>query len=225
MSGVTELHPGDDRLMTLALDEVGDAERTMLVDHLARCASCRSEYDALSATIERTLAAAPSVPPPVGFEQRVLDAMGFSATQEAGVRRIAPRRTARWGLVAASLALGAGLGAGITYQVAHEAAPAPVVTAQDRLLTTPAGDRVGTVAHSYLDGSSVLVISLTDGKPGMTYECRARLADGGTVRLGEWTVGSERAGTWLVHEPPGNASSVELVANGGAGPVWSRARL
>lgn len=222
---MTELHPGDDRLLSLALDDIGDPERAVLLEHLARCASCRSEYDGLSAAIEQTLAAAPSVPPPIGFEERVLDAMGFGQEPTDRLHVGTRRRAARWGLVAASLVLGAGLGAGVTYQVAHEeAATPPAVTAEDQVLTTPAGERVGSVAHSYFDGSPVVVISVTHGRPDMTYLCRARLGDGSTVKLGEWTVDANRHGTWVV-QPPGNASSLELVANGGAGPVWSRADL
>src|SRR3954454_3486293 len=75
---MSETHPGDD-LIALALDDLHPRERTAAVEHLLACPTCREEYDAVAATVENTLVAAPAVGPPPGFEKRVLAALGVSA--------------------------------------------------------------------------------------------------------------------------------------------------
>src|SRR4051794_33481652 len=75
---MSETHPGDD-LIALALDDLHPRERTAAVEHLLACPKCREEYDAVAATVENTLVAAPAVGPPPGFEKRVLAALGVGA--------------------------------------------------------------------------------------------------------------------------------------------------
>src|SRR3954454_24344928 len=75
---MSETHPGDD-LIALALDDLHPRERTAAVEHLLACPTCREEYDAVAATVENTLVAAPAVGPPPGFEKRVLAALGVGA--------------------------------------------------------------------------------------------------------------------------------------------------
>ena len=41
----SDRHPGD-RLAALADGRLPEPERTRVLDHLARCADCRSDYDA-----------------------------------------------------------------------------------------------------------------------------------------------------------------------------------
>src|SRR3954454_11200352 len=75
---MSETHPGDD-LIALALDDLHPRARTAAVEHLLACPRCREEYDAVAATVESTLVAAPAVGPPPGFEKRVLAALGVGA--------------------------------------------------------------------------------------------------------------------------------------------------
>ena len=75
---MTELHPADD-LVALALGDLEPVARDHVLRHLSTCLGCRGTYDALAATVEATLAAAPQVDPPLGFEDRALAAMGIAA--------------------------------------------------------------------------------------------------------------------------------------------------
>lgn len=224
---MTELHPDGDLLVALALDDVAEPERDSMLQHLSGCSACRSEYDALSSTIERTLAASPAVGPDPGFDRRVLDAMGFVRDAHPPVRRIARSRLSRWQLVAASVVLGLGVGAGATYALAHDTGAGRTVTASGNssFLTTAAGRNVGTVTRAYGSRGPALVVTVAGGRTGMTYQCRVRLADGRSVAVGNWTVTSPGGDTWVADAPAGNAVAVDMVANSGAGPVWSSARL
>lgn len=149
---MSETHPGDD-LIALALDDLHPRERTAAVEHLLACPTCREEYDAVAATVENTLVAAPAVGPPPGFEKRVLAALGVGAPpvsaepvrqqvqqpvqqprpQSAGQR---PRASAgkhlrtrsrkglgQWLVVAASAVIGLALGAGVTHVLQDDSAP------------------------------------------------------------------------------------------------------
>jgi anti-sigma factor RsiW len=151
---MSETHPGDD-LIALALDDLHPRERTAAVEHLLACPKCREEYDAVAATVENTLVAAPAVGPPPGFEKRVLAALGVGAStvpsepvlqpvqqpvQPPAVQR--PRASAgkhlgtrsrrslgpvhgQWLAVAASAVLGLALGAGVTHALQDDSAPNP----------------------------------------------------------------------------------------------------
>jgi hypothetical protein len=235
-------HHDDDLLLALALDDVTEPERETALQHLSHCAQCRVEYDALSATIERTLAAAPSVEPEPGFDRRALERMGFvsgvpevsgarrtpvaDAPRDGGVRRTL-RRPARWQLAAASVVLGLGIGTATTYALtrAADTGGPPAVTAQASSLWTKDGVQVGTVTRGYAEGHPVFVVTVKGAPVGMDYQCRVRLSDGTKVAIGEWTIESAEGQTWVVDAPAGNAKAMELVANAGAGPVWSKARL
>ena len=58
---MAEQHLTHDRLVDLALD--GVADREPLLRHLSGCSGCRTEYDAVSAAVDHTLAAAPRSSP------------------------------------------------------------------------------------------------------------------------------------------------------------------
>lgn len=221
---MNDLHPDDDLLLALALDDVDDSERETTLKHLSTCHRCRNEYDALSATVEQTLAAAPSVEPGPGFDARVLTAMGFDEAAPAQGRT---RRTwRRWQLVAASVAVGLGLGAGgaVALQRINDSSR-ETLAQNSSYLETAAGERVGTVTPSFVEGEPVLVVTVTSGRVGMKYLCLLRLENGQQVASAEWVLEYERGATWVVKVPRTPVTEVELVANGGAGPVWSTARL
>src|SRR5215469_2616305 len=74
----------------LALGVLTGRERAEAVAHLDRCEDCREDVRQLMATGEGLLALLPEREPPVGFEMRVLDRMGFGpavgGAGEAGAR-------------------------------------------------------------------------------------------------------------------------------------------
>src|SRR5215472_17263161 len=61
----------------LALGVLTGRERAEAVAHLDRCEGCREDVRQLMATGDGLLALLPEREPPVGFEMRVLDRMGF----------------------------------------------------------------------------------------------------------------------------------------------------
>lgn len=243
-------HPSDELLLALALADVDPPERERLGTHLAGCAACRGEYHAIEDAVGATLDAAPSVAPPAGFSGRVVAAMelasgtggngvgaGAGAGGGAGTARPSP---SRWLLVGAGLAVGLVVGVAATLGVQTLQAPvvpdpAPASSAQPTpgvheasALVTRTGQTVGTVGHTVLGGKGVLVVAVTAGRPGMTYECVVVASDGSRTSGGRWTLeegyGSRAgvgAGTWVVELGTGDVARVELVAPSGA--VWSRA--
>jgi anti-sigma factor RsiW len=228
---MAETHPGDD-LVALALDDLDPRARTATLAHLATCARCREEYDALADTVEATLVAAPPVGPPAGFEERVLSALGIDVRPATRPAEIADRRRrrspARYLLVAAGTAVGLTLGAAGTYVAVHQDRPAAAPTttaAPGSALSTSDGAVVGAVTRSFLGGRRVYVVTVTSGPAGMPYTCELRLEDGRTVSGGRWALGAQRPALWIIPAPRAAVSQVVFVANAGAGPVWSRATL
>jgi hypothetical protein len=68
----------------VALGTIDGEERAEALRHLATCGECRRLVDQLTTVADELLMLAPVQEPPVGFESRVIDALGF--------RRRAPRR-------------------------------------------------------------------------------------------------------------------------------------
>lgn len=210
-----EEHPEYDTLAQLALDDMGTEERAEVLSHLTGCEQCRDEYDHLAAAVERTLAAVPSVEPAPGFEQRALEAMGVAA------RPPHRRFTARVLVAAAVTGLALGAGATVAVQELGDSRPPAVVVAGADLMTGD-GDRVGAVTRVHSDASRLVVV-ITDGPPGMRYECVLVLSDGTRRPMGVWEVDDDRGGVWQVAATDGSVASVELVTD--SGDVWATARL
>lgn len=220
---MTDWHPDTDQLVALALAELAPDDAERLVDHLAGCSSCRDDYDQLSDGVQQALAATPALAPSAGFSGRVLAAM------DAGrVPVVRPRSRTRLLLAAAVLVgLLAGVGATLaaTAWFARPPAAAGRATVASPLLTK-GGDAVGSVGLATLAGRSFLVLNVTNGRTGMTYECVLVAPDGTRTSGGSWTLKDEygtgsASGSWLVPlngEPP---ASVEMVTP--SGTVWSRA--
>lgn len=223
---MTDWHPEDERLVALALAEVEPAEQARLIDHLATCAPCRDEYADLSDGLAQALAASPAVAPPPGFSGRVVAAM----TPAAGAR--ARMSGGRLLLVAAAVLVGllSGIGGtlaavgGLSGPVGGAPGHAPVAT---RLLTAD-GEAVGSAGITTSRGQTMLLLNITTGKPGMSYECFLVGKDGQRTSGGKWALtseygGEQASGSWLVPvtgEPP---VAVELVAP--SGRVWSTGRF
>jgi hypothetical protein len=224
---MSDVHPESDELMALALGDVTSDEQEQLTAHLALCAECRDEYAALADGVQQVLTATPAVAPPAGFSGRVLAAMaaaeGPAVTSLESVR---PRRRT-YVLVAAAIVLGLAIGVGGTLAattirqrvVATDRVP---VAAQ---LLNSKGDSVGSVGLATLDGRGYVVINVTTGRPGASYECVLVGQDGKRTSGGSWSLTDEygtgvASGSWLVPLSGNQPVSVELVSP--SGNVWSR---
>src|SRR5918992_1369991 len=73
----------------LALGTIDGQERADALRHLAICGECRRLVDELTAVTDELVMLAPVQEPPVGFESRVIDALGFE--RRAPRRRLAQR--------------------------------------------------------------------------------------------------------------------------------------
>jgi hypothetical protein len=63
----------DEMAVELALGLLEGHERASALAHVEQCGACQAEVASLTAVGERLLLLAPEVPPPAGFETRVLD--------------------------------------------------------------------------------------------------------------------------------------------------------
>ena len=237
-------HLTEDALVGLALGDVEAAERERLSLHVDACAVCRAELTGFEDAVRHSLAASPAIAPPAGFSESVVATLVRAAgTSAASVPVPGVARWVPWVVAAASLLVGVALGVGVTFGVLGEtpaagpggpsspgptpsASPAATVAPAASVLVTRTGDAVGTAGTATVDGRRVLVLTVTSGRPGMTYECMLIAPDGTRTSGGTWTLGepygSERAaGTWVVQLADATVSRVELVAPSGA--VWSTA--
>jgi hypothetical protein len=119
----------------LALEILGGRERAAAIAHLAGCASCQQLVDTLATEADRLLLLAPTVEPPPGFQQRVLESLTQAARPPAPRSRPRPR-------VLTALALAACIAiAAVVLSIGGSARPA-LATADMR---TDDGEVVGQV--------------------------------------------------------------------------------
>jgi hypothetical protein len=89
-----ELHEVADEL---ALDMLTGAERAAALLHLERCDSCRGVIASLTVTADVVLLATPTIPPPAGFESRVLARVDETNEDETNEPvPLVSRRRRRW---------------------------------------------------------------------------------------------------------------------------------
>lgn len=248
---MTDRHPGEDVLLDLALAEVDEHQRDELTRHLALCEPCRAAYAALADSVDHVLVAAPRVAPTPGFSRSVLAAMGLGGADTAPVDGVAtalaarqggggvpvtpraadgarrPRaRRRRWTPIAAAAALGLLVGGAGAVLILDSPQPAVVeAAAVGPALVTQDGSRVGTVLDSWFDGEPVLVVTVTDGRVGVGYECVLVYADGNREVVGSWVLDEAAGATWVVAHPDSGlpVTAVELVTD--AGTTWATASL
>lgn len=225
---MTDWHPDSDQWVALALADLDQVEQEGLLAHLAGCPTCRDEYASVWDGTQQALAATPAIAPAGGFSGRVLAAM--NPTPQPGPT--APRHPRTVLLVAAALLLGLLTGIGGTIAtMTWIAVPSQTGAALEpgaTTLVTREGDSVGSAGIATKDGRSYLLLNITAGRPGATYECILIGPNGERTSGGRWTLTGEygpgkASGSWLVPitgEPP---VAVELVAASGA--VWSRAHF
>ena len=218
---MTDWHPEDEALLGLALADIEPAEQARLIDHLNTCAPCRDEYADLSDGLAQALAASPAIAPPPGFSGRVGAAM-----EPTGASVRMPR--GRLLLVAAAVLVGllSGIGGtlavvgGLSRPTGNGSDHAPVATQ----LLTASGEAVGSAGITTSRGQTFVLLNITTGKPGMSYECFLVGRGGERISGGRWALTSEygteqASGSWLVPVSGEAPVAVELVAP--SGKVWS----
>jgi Putative zinc-finger len=73
----------------VALGTIEGEERAEALRHLATCGECRRLVDQLTTVADELLLLAPVQEPPVGFESRVIDALGLKRPRRRGRRLLA----------------------------------------------------------------------------------------------------------------------------------------
>lgn len=203
----------DDGVVLLVLGEGEPSERARMAVHVARCAECRQEYDALVEAVGQVLTAGPAVHPPLGFDSRVVARMAPEARS---------RRPRRWMWLAAAAAMLAVVVPVAAWAVAGGDAESTTDGSVAALRLAPGGSPVGTVSIADVGGRAVMVVALVDAPEAVSYFCRTRFADGTTFDSDAWPSGN---GAWVVPLPDtggGPVVAVEVLPDG-SDHVWSTA--
>jgi hypothetical protein len=186
-------------LPELALGCLDGRERAMALGHIRNCARCRRELSDYQALAGELLDLAPAVPPPAGFEVRVLAAMKAPtrAQPRPGPARAGTARR-RGRLLAAAAAMIVMIAAALFggYQLGRPGTPGPPL--QTAALIT-AGRQVGA-AYVYTGSRPWVWVSVwaAPGLAGRTLNvtCVLRPGTGGPpVTIGTFTVVSGH-GSW-----------------------------
>jgi hypothetical protein len=216
------LHP-EEELVELALGEVGEPRRSQLIRHLVDCPTCRASYEAIAVAVDAVIPAAPRIAPPVGFDQRVLTAIGTEEGAPSARRRGPGIR--RGLLLAAAAVLVAAVvgGLGALWVWGDDGSTEPPVAGDTGLLRTSDGEVVGTAAVSSFDGRPLVVVSISRPAVGVPYHCRLLYENGREFDAGRWTVDEPEGHTWITRARPGHVVRMDLVTDDGR--VWSSARL
>jgi hypothetical protein len=215
----------------LALDIPGGEERHGALRHLSGCSACRQLVSELSSVGEDLLLLAPAHEPPLGFESRVLAAVGASPARRS-VQPLTGRR--RWSAavaVAASVIVAAAVGGGSVF----------LATAGDRRLAEGyravlsegqgsffaavplrgSDGRVGTV-FGYEGRPSWVMATLPplSGREGK-YRVQVVTRDGRYLTLGEAVLGGDQP-AWGGQLPVELSTVREIRFLGPDGiPVWA----
>jgi anti-sigma-K factor RskA len=207
----------DERLEELALGEVAEPERSVLLAHVAQCGECRRRLDGVLALTDSLLALAPAIEPPAGFESRVLERLGVD-TQP--MRTSASDRS-RWrvlAVAAAALVVIAAVALG-GFAVGRRDQPAAFgsVSAAGSIVRAD-GTQAGSIRLVAADRSFALVTIARPRASGGSVACRLLLADGQSVAIGSWSYDDVKGGVWAVGIDDSLLSAVgmELVDDEGA---------
>ncbi|MCU1400116.1 MAG: hypothetical protein JWN62_3225 [Acidimicrobiales bacterium] len=165
----------------LAFELVEPDVRDVLLTHAAGCDRCRAELESLSVTADLLVLLAPEGEPPIGFEQRAVEAM------------VGDRRPRRWlALVAAAAVLFVvGLGIG-SWRSDDESTS----TFRQAALVDDHGTGFGSVSLAWSD-DVVLTMSLK-GLDAGDYRCLVETSDGRSHLIATWPIGAEGTGWWAV---------------------------
>jgi hypothetical protein len=181
----------------LALGVLSGVERAHALAHLDHCTTCRNAVSALALTGDRLIELLPGAEPPVGFEHRVLTAVGPPSPLA---------RRWRWWLPAAAVMIALALvGGGWTLgRASLGIGPLTTGAAARTILFAPlrsgldgsGGEEIGQ-AYLYPDRPSWIYLSLDADNDAITGTVRCELVrrDGSTVPIGTFTL-AKGYGAW-----------------------------
>jgi len=183
--------PGCERLREvgaeLALGVLPARDRAAALAHLQECPACESYLGELTALGDRLVGLVPGVEPPVGFEQRVLDRLGLTATPPRRRRR---KLVITFAAVLLALSLAAAgwlgwLGRSAQHRDGDDLVKVPL---------SASGPVAGEV-FAYRDSRSWLYVELSGLPNYRSVSCQVRFADGQVFTVGTFPV-TEGAGQW-----------------------------
>jgi hypothetical protein len=182
----------------VALGTIEGEERAEALRHLATCGECRRLVDQLTRVADELLMLAPVQEPPVGFESRVVDALGF---QRPTPRRRLGRRLLTWlGPPAVVAAVTAAALVGVyhddhvtaeRYRTALEQADGKYFQAEP--LRDATGAKAG-VAFGYQGNPSWMLVTVEAGHRDQVASAELVTRDRRTIRLSEFELGPD--GSW-----------------------------
>jgi hypothetical protein len=177
---------------------IADAkDRADVLSHVERCTSCRSQLRSLTEVADGLTALVPPVPPPPGFEGRVLNAIS-TATASSPTSTFFARVRARPLAVAAAVVAAAAIGVGgWTLGRTTSAPSSTVVTASLWVKHTPVGE-VMVVPGDPPWISMAVHLSVGD----MVVRCEVRDEDGVLTTVGTFTI-RRGYGYWAASLPYG----------------------
>ncbi len=206
-----------DLLAELALGILTGRERAATLAHVEVCPRCAEELEQLARAADAVVQVAPEMEPPLGFEVRLLDRMGVSATP---ARRSVPMR---WVLAAAAavVLLGLGLGFGLTSGSTPSNHPIQSIGKGGGKLVAEAdlqlsGHHVGRV-YTYGGSSPWMFMTLDDSSARGRVVCEVITADGVVHKVGSFKA-EKGYGAWGAALPvaPQDVRTAEVVSADGA---------
>lgn len=197
-----------------ALHALDDVQRARYEQHLAQCERCREELAVLTESAAALAWAVDSPAPPEHLRERILDA----TRRHDNVVALPPRRG--WqaiAAVAACLAIGLGVWAGVEHSSLGSRQSLQVVALQGRH---------GMLVRSS-DGTALLVVDKLPAAPaGMTYEAWVIPRGEKPQRAGTFDAGNEMTMFQLgMHVPRGATVAATVEHAGGADQPTSKPLL
>jgi hypothetical protein len=176
----------------LALGVLTGRERAEAIPQLDRCDACREDVRELAFTGEELLGLLPAVPPPAGFDTRVLNQLGLAGRH----RRPRHSRLLLAAAAATVLAVGCGLTGWALRSGPVPAAPlagaaAGAAILHPATLTTAAHRPVGQVFvdnEGFLGSSGWVYVSVQDAGGDGTVVCQLLGRDGRVTTIGSFAL-------------------------------------
>ncbi|MGA5899980.1 hypothetical protein [Streptomyces venetus] len=197
----------------LALGVLPARERAEAVAHLDRCPDCREHVERLTAVGDGLLALLPGADPPVGFESRVVRALGATPARKPHRRRL------RLAAAGVATALACGFGGWAVGTAIEGAPPAASQRTDDRIREAALvsdGHEIGRIfAHAGGEGWVYMSVDLDEAGRGPV-RCLLVHADGSTASVGSFPL-KGGYGSWgaPAEVDPATVTGARLVAPDG----------
>lgn len=178
-----------DDLIEFALGTLSGRSRSLVLDHLDRCAYCNAELESLAGVADTLLWLAPGAEPSLGFETRVVERLRGGETS----RRARPRLR-RISVFAAAAVMMAVLGVGVDALVTQGGSPQPSALRPTSSRLMLDGQVLGDVTIS--SGSpSWMVMNVDAGKLTGVVWCEVTFVNGQSQTIGKFTI-ANGYGSW-----------------------------